>query len=210
MTYNSDRPTELHETHREAAAFSENPWFLVHSQPCRERAVISKLGGFGIKTFLPLTFQKRANGQHCPLFPSYIFASFEYAMHRDINESLSRLPLLGRVVYFGAKPAEVPGEILIELAHRLDAAGCLITDDRVEVARPVPKFDAGDRVLICDGPMRGMQGVFQGTVKGRDAAIVLLSTIEHYSQGISCGRQLQELKGSSWRVEVDSRNLVYA
>ncbi|HLW51283.1 MAG TPA: transcription termination/antitermination NusG family protein [Candidatus Angelobacter sp.] len=200
----------LQESQPGAAAFSDKPWFLIHSQPCRERSVISKLGGFGIKTFLPLTFQRRANGFHCPLFPSYIFASFEYAMHRDVNESLSRLPLLGRVVYFGSRPAEVPVEILVALAERLDAAGCLITDDRTDVSAPVARFDAGDRVLISDGPLKGMMGIFQGTVKGREAAYVLLTTIEHHSQGISCGRQLQDLKGSSWRVEVDARNLVLA
>lgn len=204
----TNRPTSSQETRPEAAAFNEKPWFLIHTQPCREKAVIGKLGAQNIKSFLPLTFAKRFNGEHCPLFPSYVFASFDRLIHRDVNESLSRLPLLGRVVYFGSKPAEVPAEILIAISQRLDATGCFITDEAAK--EQAFRFDQGDRVLISDGPLKGMQGVFQGTVKGRDAAYVLLTTIEHHSQGISCGRQLQNLSGSSWTVQVDARNLVMA
>jgi transcription antitermination factor NusG len=191
------------ESQREAAAFNEipelsHPWFLIHSQPCREHAVISKLKAFQVETFLPLTPHQRANKQHCPLFPSYVFAAFPYEFHRDVNDSLSRLPLLGRVVYFGNQPAQVPQEVIAAMRERADGRGMIGAVDH----RATAAFNHGDKVGVVAGPLKGFEGVFDCALSSHDRVRILLDTVT-FGNGWH-----GQHRGGAMNIEVSKRDLM--
>lgn len=214
----TNRRVEPLEVNREAAAFNDSdPWFLIHAQSLREKVVVEKLESnqmfreHGLRTYLPLTIQKRGAVTHSyPLFPSYVFVQIEYDLHRDVHESLSRLPLLGRVVYFGGKPAIVPTAVLVEIFRRQNSSGF------VELTNAEQDFAHGDRVNVVSGLLRGFSGIFDRRLSGSDRAQILLSTINFsgnrgdWNVQSKWGGRDAEVHGCAMRVEVGTADLQLA
>jgi transcription antitermination factor NusG len=99
------------------------------------------------------------------LFPCYIFARFD----AETSQRLVRYANgVTNIVSFGGQPAVVePGIIAAILEHA--------QDDVVTVA--APKLHAGDMVEIQEGPLRGLQGVFEREMSDAERVVVLLQTI---------------------------------
>lgn len=101
-----------------------------------------------------------------------------------------------KVVRFGAQLAEVPEEVINQLQKRMDEHGYI----GQVVAKK--RFTRGDRVLITDGPMRNMQGIFDCELSGRERVRILLDTVAFSG----CGYR-SESHGSAIRLEVGRMEL---
>lgn len=214
-----NRPERLLRSQEGAAAFLEtnDPWFLIHTQPTRERSAVEKLKSFHVVTYLPLTtivrsVRGKSKPRHIPFFPSYLFASFPYEFHRDVHESLSRLPLLGRVVYFGALPAMVDAELVNEIFRRQNSQGLIEMEDSCSEM----DFQPGDRVEVVSGPLKGLQGIFNKKLSSFERVQILLdNTIVKGNRGdwnvqSKFGGHAPELHGLSMRIDLSSKDLVLA
>jgi transcription antitermination factor NusG len=111
-----------------------------------------------------------------PLFPSYVFGRFEL---RELHRVLT-IPGVATIVRIGGQPAPVPDADIENI--RLLVAGLAKTDQRPEL-RP---FQEGERVVVSDGPFRGIEGVVI-QLRGGTHVLVGLRTI-----GYGLSVQIQE------------------
>lgn len=76
-----------------------------------------------------------------PLFPGYVFCSFNLLDHRwpQINATLG----VKRLIYSGNAPAKVPTDLVTEIRARCDIDGCLL---------PAEDWKKGDKVKVTLGP----------------------------------------------------------
>lgn len=150
-------------------SLSEESWFAVRVKSRHEKVVETSLRGKGYDTFLPVYHDHRMWGNRkaeveCPLFSGYVFVRLEFQR---------RLPILqtSGVVQFvcnGHLPAPVDPDEL--------AAIRAISSSGLPVA-PWPFLEAGQRVRVADGSLRGVEGVLT-QVKSRDRIVVSLSLLQ--------------------------------
>lgn len=121
-------------------------WFLAQLKPNCASIANKHLKRQGFKTFLPLEEKVRQrNGKHItviqPLFPGYIFIAFDVdaGLWHAVNSTYG----VSRLVSFGAKPAVVPSELVLQLAMHCDADGKLL---------PPRLLKPGDKVALTKGP----------------------------------------------------------
>ena len=100
-----------------------------------------------------------------PLFPGYIFASFDLtASYFEVMHT----PGVRGLVSAGNEPLAVKPEIIAELERRCPGG-------IVEMQRPILR--QGQRVEIVEGPMSGLSGIFDRYVSANQRVMIMLETI---------------------------------
>jgi transcription elongation factor/antiterminator RfaH len=149
-------------------------WYAIHTHPKQEDRANNNLMAWKVETFSPRVRRIQPNPYarvptylSKPLFPRYIFARFEIT-------SMLRKILFTRgvrsVVSFGGILARINDEIITLIQSQVAENGF------VEVGE---KLKTGDRVMIEDGPLRSLVGVFKRDVKGTDRVLILLAAISY-------------------------------
>lgn len=128
-----------------------NAWFALHVKPRRERVVSQLLRAKGYQEFLPIHKMRRERSDRVVelekvLFPRYIFCKFAL---RD-KASIVTTPGVIAIVGAGKTPISMPQE-------EIDAIGTAVASGLN--VRPAPYLDIGSRVLIEEGPLRGVSGI---------------------------------------------------
>lgn len=100
-----------------------------------------------------------------PLFPGYLFAAL--ALRRGEGVLARWTPGVAYLLGYGGVPHPVPEELLARIKARL-AAG--------DAGLP-PRFQPGQRVLIDEGPLAGLEAVFEGTLSPAGRSRVLLEIL---------------------------------
>ena len=149
--------------------FQRAPWFAIHVRSRHEKLVAASLSSQGIECFLPLyrstrNWSDRRKEVDLPLFPSYVFSSFDPRDHASILKS----PGVVKVVSFGHELAPVEPSELTHVQTILNS-GLLIL--------PWPSLAAGDRVYLEAGPLQGLEGVIVRT-KGSLRLVVTVSLLQ--------------------------------
>ncbi|MCS7222282.1 MAG: transcription termination/antitermination NusG family protein [Anaerolineae bacterium] len=142
-------------------------WYALHTQPHRELQVAHLLFVREVEVFLPMVpmRHRRLGKVDRPLFPCYLFARFDLDV---LGLSPVRwTPGLRCVVAFDGRPVAIPDEVIVRLQERVQA---------VQAAGGLPshQFQPGERVLIVDGPLRGLEAVFQGPMRPSERVRVLI------------------------------------
>ena len=130
---------------------AEYPWFALRVKSNFERVAASHLGQRGYHEYLP-AYQTRSQWSdrvkvvERPLFPGYVFCSFDPS---------SRLPVLAtpgvlHIVGIGKKPAPVD-ESELEAVRATLQSGLSVG--------PWPFLQVGERVVVDRGPLRGLEGL---------------------------------------------------
>jgi transcriptional antiterminator RfaH len=163
-------------------------WFAVYTKPRQERIALEHLERQGFHCFLPMAinpYQRRSVREPRiePLFPRYLFL-------RAIPGQQSLGPVrstrgVTSLVRFGIKLALMPENVIRAINQRCDPETGVIK------LSPIP-VEPGDRVKIFDGPLAGLQGIFQER-KGENRALLLMKML-----------------GTESTVEVDSMMLTKA
>jgi transcription termination/antitermination protein NusG len=145
----------------------EHPWFALKVRTCREKLVAESLRQKGFIEFLPLFRARRRwvdrfKEVECALFPGYLFCRVD---------PLNRLPVLitpGVISIIGV------GKIPIPVDESEVAAIQAIVKSGLELG-PWPFLEAGQRVRVEEGPLRGVEGVLiEVDKRGRLVASVTL------------------------------------
>jgi len=145
----------------------EHPWFALKVRTCREKLVAASLRQKGFTEFLPLFRARRRwvdrfKEVECALFPGYLFCRVD---------PLNRLPVLitpGVISIVGL------GKIPIPVDESEVAAIQAIVRSGLELG-PWPFLEAGQRVRVEEGPLRGVEGVLiEVDKRGRLVASVTL------------------------------------
>ena len=126
-------------------------WFALRVRSNCERIVESGLEGRGYPGFLPV-YRRRSLGRRpaknieLPLFPGYVFSSF------DINNRLPILTVPGvvHIVGMGRLPEAIDREELLAI-ERFVNSGMAV--------EPWPYLQTGEFVLVERGPLSGLDGI---------------------------------------------------
>jgi len=153
-------------------AFSECPsvpWYVAYTCPRHEKHVAQQLADRHIGSFLPLysslrRWKDRRKRLELPLFPGYVFVQMNDRNRLDIL----RLPGVVQLVSFHGKPAPVAAREIEAL--RRGVSGSI-------VVQPHPYLQAGRKVCIVNGPMAGVEGIFQRR-KDQTRIIISISMIQ--------------------------------
>lgn len=149
-------------------------WYAVHTHPKEEDRAANNLRAGNVETFTPKIKKRRFNPftgapiyESKPLFPRYIFARFD-AVYLLSKVSFTRG--VHRVVSFGAGPVPISDEIITFIKSQVRENGF------VELGQ---KFKRGDDVVIKDGPLSGLLGIFEREINDTDRVMILLKAISY-------------------------------
>jgi transcription antitermination factor NusG len=126
-------------------------WYALQVRSRRESSIAALLSGKGYETLLPTYSLERHWGDRvkqvrAPLFPGYVFCSFD---------ATKRLPILvtpGVVAVVGRGRVPVPMESLEVTAVRALVSSGLR-------AEPCPYLEVGQRVRVDSDSLRGVEGI---------------------------------------------------
>ena len=154
-------------------------WYVIKTQLKQEVRAECNLRVWGINTFLPKIRERHTNpftGLYAnvirPLFPRYLFAQFQVA-HSLRRVSFTRG--VHSVVNFGDGPTSIDDDIIELIRMRVDEDGLVKLDN---------ELSEGDPVMIDNGPLQHMVGVFQYDIKGTDRVAILLTAINYQGRVI--------------------------
>jgi len=139
-------------------------WYVLHTKPHAESLVARVLVARGFETFLPLLPTPLAEPIQ-PLFPAYLFVHCDFELVSV--ERLLWIPGLRRIIAFGGRPAVVPETAIALIRSQLaqiEAQGGL----------PSHNFKPGDTVIIDEGPLAGLRGIFQGPLGPAERVHILI------------------------------------
>jgi len=149
-------------------------WYVVHTHVRQEDRADGNLRASGIETFAPKLRELRPNvftGESTfitkHLFPRYIFARFH------LVDALHRVRFtrgVYEVVSFGHKPTPVDEEIITMIRSGIGKDGFVRVGEDLK---------AGDRVVIRDGPLKSLSGIFERDIGGPDRVMILLDTLNY-------------------------------
>jgi len=145
-------------------------WFAVYTKPRQEHVALEHLGRQAYQCFLPMAenpYQRRSKGRSPrvePLFPRYLFLQAIPNQHNLAPVRSTRGVVC--MVRSGTHLVVVPPTVIQALHARMNTATGLIRIDPV-TASP------GDRVRVFDGPLAGLEGLFQAS-SGEQRALLLI------------------------------------
>lgn len=133
-------------------------WLLVRTKTRQERRALEHLSRQGVVVFLPeVKLQKltRNSTVECyeALFPGYLFVGWNEESGMNFNALRSTRGVLD-VVRFGSEMAKVPCELVSALRDRCVSSQHQLAEQLSNVPRK------GDRVVITEGPFKGLDAVF--------------------------------------------------
>lgn len=148
-----------------ASEFHGLSWHLVHTKPSREARAQENLERQGFEVFLPMiTLQKVRRGKLTsvtePMFSRYLFIRTTVIM-QDLSLVRSTLGVI-QLVRFGIVPAKVPNDWVEEM--------------RLQPAVHEKLFNAGDKLLIGNGILKGLDAIYVQP-DGETRAMVLINLL---------------------------------
>ena len=134
---------------------SGKQWFCVLAKSHQEARAAVELTKQGYRVFMPILSGR-------PMFPRYLFAQFD--RERDPWGAIKNTRGCVDLLRSGFVPSPVPEEVMEALMSYKPAPDAESVDQ--------VKFNTGDAVIISDGPLQGLSGLFQASVKGRTACLL--------------------------------------
>ena len=141
-------------------------WYAVHTRSRFEQKVYEGIYGKSIEVFLPrIQVMSRRKDRRkrilIPLIPGYVF------VRTDLNpdEHLNILKTIGVVRMVGFKGKPVP-------ARDDEISSLMILDGTDRTVQNREYMNKGDRVMIMEGPFKGLMGFYLGH-RGRDDKVVV-------------------------------------
>jgi transcriptional antiterminator RfaH len=154
-----------------------NFWYAVNTKTRCEAIACASLERHGVEVFLPMLREREVlRGKYrpttSPLFPRYLFAKF------DVSSQLRAVTYargVKSIVTFGSGPSVVDDSIIHAIRSQLIEGVIEFSEDR---------FSPGQIVRIQEGPLRGLEAVFEKKLNGTSRAVVLLKAISFQARVI--------------------------
>lgn len=146
-------------------------WFVVNTKPKNEdRAAINLTSG-GIETLAPkLRLRKYKENRFVQviehMFPGYIFARFDPI---DDFHLIKYTRGVKTIVHFGDRIVPIHEDLIEFIKSRLVDGVATIQK------KPILK---GERIVIKDGPFKGLTGIFEREMDGKERVAILLDAVQ--------------------------------
>lgn len=152
-------------------------WYALRTNPKQEERADSNLRAWKVETFAPKIKEirfTRASGEPyysvTPLFPGYIFARFALS---NLSHKIKFTRGVQSIVSFGGCPTMVDDEIISAIKSRVGLDGIVTMGDQ---------FNPGDEVVINDGPLKNISGVFEQGAKEGERVTIMLNVISYQAR----------------------------
>ena len=149
-------------------------WYVLHTRSRFENVVNEGLMKKSLEVFLPKVQvrSKRRDRRimiRVPLFPGYVFVK----TNLTANEHLEIVKTVGAVRLIGNKdgPVPVPDENIASLKIMVEGDYAISTGRR---------FKKGDRVIVVNGPLTGVTGVF-ARYRGKSRVVVHIEALGQFA-----------------------------
>jgi transcriptional antiterminator RfaH len=162
-------------------------WYAIRTKSKEEERAVSNLEAWRVETFAPMvrTQQRSKHGDSTltskPLFPQYIFARFK------ADELLHKIRFtrgVNSVVSFGGYPVPVRNEIIDAIKSRQGVDGFIRIGEELK---------PGDRVLINDGTLKSLTGIFERRIKSSNRVAILLTAINYEGRAVINSEMVEKL-----------------
>ena len=158
-------------------------WFVIQFKPNSHHLAIKNLTRQGFNTFLPLhetTLRKASRfiKSTKPLFPGYMFVSFNRAENKW--HKIKNTYGVSRLITFNSSLKSIPSTFVDNLMKRYNLSGKLI---------PIAEMKKGDKVKVLEGPFANF-----------------IATIEKYESDQRIW-VLMDLMGRKTKIQVKQGNL---
>ena len=154
-------------------SWDETHWYALYTKSRHEKLVEEGLRKKGIETFLPLRkiirhWSDRKKEIQEPIFKGYLFVQIPLSQQREVLQTRGSVRLIG----FNAHPVPVPEKDLNAVRRFV----------REEISLdPYPYLEAGNRVYIRSGPLKGIEGF----IVRKDKQMRLVISLDLLFQSIS-------------------------
>ncbi|MFV1951348.1 MAG: transcription termination/antitermination protein NusG [Nitrospinota bacterium] len=153
-------------------SFISEEWYAVRTRSRHEQKVNAQLIGKSFEVFYPQikVWSRRKDRKKKifkPLFPGYLFVHCNLTNDNWLNilKTFGVANLLG---YDDQKPSPVPDEQILSIKKVLD------TDIPIVVH---PYLQEGERVIVVDGPLKDVTGVFVGMNNKKGKLIIAVDLL---------------------------------
>lgn len=146
-------------------------WYVIHTKPRQEQRALLNLERQGYECYLPLlAVEKLHKGKLSvveePLFARYLFIRLDVSESGKSWGPIRSTKGVSHLVTFGKEFAKVDEQLIETLrAHR-----------EVLSSQPQRLFEQGERVLITEGPFRGLEAIYQMS-NSENRAMVLIELL---------------------------------
>ena len=142
-------------------------WFVIWTESRAEKKVEARIAALGLSPWLPMVMERRRWSDRwkevvCPLFPGYLFARARAVEWHKVL----RTPGVLTVVKREGRPALLADAFVAGLRDAIER--------NAAVPEPVSHalgYDAGDEVIVQDGPLKGARGTVRERRGGRQLVI---------------------------------------
>jgi len=163
-----------------------NSWYAVNTKTRCEAIACASLVRHGVEVFLPKLRERKVLRGKCspttsPLFPRYLFAKF------DVSSQLRAVTYargVKSIVTFGSGPSMVDESIIQGIRNQLTNGVIELSEDQ---------FSRGQVVRIQDGPLCGLEAVFEKKLGGTSRAVLLLKAISFQARVILESRHVANM-----------------
>lgn len=152
-------------------------WYCIYTKPHQEENVCIRVGELaGTEALNPKLKRKkygRAGVKEVTeeLFPSYVFSKLDLFEH---YHTVRYTRGVKRFVGDGSGNPFVVEESLIDILRSRMKDGFVHLE--------YPRLNAGEKVVLLDGPFRGLTGLFLNELKPGERVMVLLNTIQYQAR----------------------------
>lgn len=171
-------------------------WFALTVAPRKEKITAQTLRQAGLEEFLPLYSTRRQWSDRVktienPLFPGYVFCRFD----AGIRASVVKTPGVVSIVKFGREPEPVDEDEIAAL-QAVCRSGLAAT--------PWPMPKVGAKVLLREGPLKGLEGIF---VEDKKTRLVLSLTLLQRAVAVEIDREwISPVRGAVVRFDPQAVN----
>ena len=150
------------------------PWYVVHTKPRQELLALENLERQGYCCYLPQLKHKRPKARKLviieePMFPRYLFIGADAAFHKKGTSYIRSTKGVHELVRFGSEPAQIHFELLNGIFAR----------EQAQHDQPTEPFQAGDSVRVIDGPLAGLESIYQAQT-GEERSMILLKLLNRH------------------------------
>ena len=145
-------------------------WDVINTHAQSERKAVWHLENQGFRVYLPQYMKRRRHARRvdmvkAPLFPRYLFVELD--LDADLWRSVNGTFGVVGLVQFGPRPSAVPAGIVEDIIGRENEDGLIV------LPHPYPMLQAGDEIVLSDGPLDCQPGIIHRLTGPRRAEILL-------------------------------------
>jgi transcriptional antiterminator RfaH len=146
-------------------------WYVLQTKPRKEDYVAEQLGARNAEIFFPRLMESVRIGEArqqrlAPMFPSYLFIRLNVD---EKGKGVRYTPGVKDFLRCDGEPEPISPEVVETLQHRTGPSGVYCP--------PPPYLAPGARLRIDEGPLRGMDVIFEKELSGPERVAVLLAEV---------------------------------